>query len=799
MSKVLLYIGDGLGNSAHAMAAIAAARTVCDLTVSVISTNPEAAWLVDHDKIVTGVQDHGAFDRVYASPTLPWLQVNGKRVLPDDVRIPPYSLQEWSEADACFWIARDLGYRGKVPPPAIRQPEPFALDLDGHAEPYVVIAPGFQKGDADSAWKNKAFPRWGNVASALLDNQIKVISVGSASEVEPWMDRADMNLCGKTTLPQFASVLRGASVVIGVDNGATAISAAYGVPTVVLWGPTSMLKNRKDGKRVTNLANPVCQCRPCQFTSRLVECRDNVCMSSIPVASVIRAAVNLLAKEGVVPKAQPAPSHRQTEPGTKPAIVIGCGRSGTNMVLEMLRASGQFNASDAPEDKEVIGRPALPKGYLTKVDTYYFTWSELDAFLEREPDARIVWTWRDPRDMVLSKMRRGVPTELGGDCQGWAGDASPDGCVADIRDAVDIFQRLTASRFADRVRTVKAEDVILKTEETARNLATWLGVDYSPNMLQFPEYVRQPQKRGRYRTIDPGEVAKWKQWQTAYDGWFVKQGIVPTDIWAGLEDVTALLGYEATPQDASDDGFVSAQWQAWDKELEDADLFSLPTNDTMRRMVVMDGDDDFVGCTEPYAAERERILSRFVEHPALDPRASNLATGTWLHKSSEKYLLDACLILRHMPNLKGKRILEIGPAFGGLARMLLMTEPEIEQYVGLGHGKMLMLAREFLKDQGQAVVTNVESLQADADSDFDEFDLVIANADLSETTPAFRRWLAEKVFPKAKAAFIVAGDKQKPEVRQWLDESLHASFAKVETTPYPARPELEQVVFLASR
>lgn len=284
--RVKLYVGDGLGNIVHALPTIQAIqKTGHELTVGVVSSWPDAAGLIDHDKVETepGNYANPAYDRVFCTAILPRLRLADGSYPYAGYEHPPHSLQETSEVEANFWIARQLGYEGPMPMPKIAGP--FESPVEGE---YVVIAPGFQK--AGGVWANKGYSHWLEVATVLW--QVKIVYVGSAADAEPWMDNrkeAWLNLCGKTNLRQLCGVLAKASAVVGPDNGPTALAAALGVKTVVLWGPTSKVKNRKFGRNVVNLSMDSVACRPCQFTGRLATCEDAKCMALIPPSAVVAA------------------------------------------------------------------------------------------------------------------------------------------------------------------------------------------------------------------------------------------------------------------------------------------------------------------------------------------------------------------------------------------------------------------------------------------------------------------------------------------------------------------------------
>jgi hypothetical protein len=200
--------------------------------------------------------------------------------------------------------------------------------------------------------------------------------------------------------------------------------------------------------------------------------------------------------------------------------VIGCGRSGTNMVLEILRGNTFFVASKEPENKTLFKQIQLyPNNYLTKCDTTYFTICEFNTILERNLDLQIIWTIRDPRDMILSKIRRGQPKALGGDCRRVAEDATPIGCLADMEHMFDCYKN-AIEKYGNRVLLVKMEDVITSIEQETKKMCKFIGIEYDPMMCNFVDRIRVTVKKDRYNCLDKGQIGLWKNWATIYDGFF---------------------------------------------------------------------------------------------------------------------------------------------------------------------------------------------------------------------------------------------------------------------------------------
>jgi len=224
-------------------------------------------------------------------------------------------------------------------------------------------------------------------------------------------------------------------------------------------------------------------------------------------------------------------------------VVIGVGRSGTNMALEMLRASGHFNASEPPENKRIFkeGTVFYCKNYLTKCDLTYCRMIEFNATLNTDDDLKLVFTIRDPRDMAMSKLYRGQPYSKGGDCPVVSDDGTPGGCIESIKTAYRFYNHLKANH-KSRFKLVKMEDIILKTEDISRELADWIGFEYNLEMTRFYEYMRENKKKRRYKGIDKTQVGMWKNWQDYYGGFLKKYDM--EEIFRRLDYIVKEFNYE---------------------------------------------------------------------------------------------------------------------------------------------------------------------------------------------------------------------------------------------------------------
>jgi hypothetical protein len=224
--------------------------------------------------------------------------------------------------------------------------------------------------------------------------------------------------------------------------------------------------------------------------------------------------------------------------------VLGCGRSGSNITTEMLRGSPDLRASKGEEDKKLMKRhTTYPANYLAKCDTHYFNAEDILQTAAANPKMHVAWTIRDPRDMAMSKLRRGVPLKNGGDCSSLADDATYEGCLADIRKMAKLY-KVVCDYFGSRVVLVKMEDTLRNPENQAFQLCQTFGIRFHHSMPAFYLRMRNQHKRQRYgNKIDLSQIEMWKNWQGAYNGWLVKKGFDMMALFKELQPEVESFGY----------------------------------------------------------------------------------------------------------------------------------------------------------------------------------------------------------------------------------------------------------------
>jgi hypothetical protein len=212
------------------------------------------------------------------------------------------------------------------------------------------------------------------------------------------------------------------------------------------------------------------------------------------------------------------------------------------MLLEILRASPQLEATEVAEDKNVFYRSEkLPENYLSKCDTVYVPdFGMAKRLLDDNPELRILWTIRDLRDTALSKIYRGQP---GHDSPTLSDDATHEGCIKDLEWMRQIYKFVKAN-YPDRIMVVKMEDVILIFEDTVKEVCNFCQIEYTTGMEDFTSRYRNKHKASRYRGLDSKQVAIYKNLETVYNGFFNSHSINIDSLFSDLKPFQEEFGYE---------------------------------------------------------------------------------------------------------------------------------------------------------------------------------------------------------------------------------------------------------------
>ncbi|TKI68158.1 lipopolysaccharide heptosyltransferase II [Sulfurimonas crateris] len=116
-----------------------------------------------------------------------------------------------------------------------------------------------------------------------------------ADEIESYLASSGVtnytNLAGKTNIKELCSLIGGCSLFVTNDSGPMHVAAAYGVPTVSIFGPTKHTETSQWMNEKSKIVRHDMECAPCM--RRECPLGHHECMKSITADEVIKAVKEL--------------------------------------------------------------------------------------------------------------------------------------------------------------------------------------------------------------------------------------------------------------------------------------------------------------------------------------------------------------------------------------------------------------------------------------------------------------------------------------------------------------------------
>ncbi|MFA6197513.1 MAG: lipopolysaccharide heptosyltransferase II [Sulfurimonas sp.] len=115
--------------------------------------------------------------------------------------------------------------------------------------------------------------------------------VAMANEIEKNLGVPCVNLAGKTTIAELCANIGGLALFITNDSGPMHVAAAFGVPTVAIFGPTKHTETSQWMNEKSTIVRHEMECSPCM--KRECPLGHHECMKSITANEVIEAVKEL--------------------------------------------------------------------------------------------------------------------------------------------------------------------------------------------------------------------------------------------------------------------------------------------------------------------------------------------------------------------------------------------------------------------------------------------------------------------------------------------------------------------------
>ncbi len=160
--------------------------------------------------------------------------------------------------------------------------------------PTLGINPGATYGSAKRWYPEK----FAEVARAFARDYDIVIFGGPnetqmAEDIEARLEGVKVaNMAGKTSVQELCAYIGGLDLFITNDSGPMHVAAAYGVPTVAIFGPTRHLETSQWKNDKSLIVRHEMECAPCM--KRECPLGHHECMKSITANEVIEAAKKII-------------------------------------------------------------------------------------------------------------------------------------------------------------------------------------------------------------------------------------------------------------------------------------------------------------------------------------------------------------------------------------------------------------------------------------------------------------------------------------------------------------------------
>lgn len=183
--------------------------------------------------------------------------------------------------------AYELGYEGEIPKQWVGDwPNDPPRDYSGKTI-------GIHSGCFGGIWEKKKWNHFRRLTTVLLvKGGYNVWNFGTDKERLPLTgpklryQRLDKysDFAGSYTLPETISRMQNCDYFIANDSGLMHIADALGIPTIAIFGPTLVVKNRpvnKDSLVIQASEGWKNDCIPCQYTPNFKFCESNKCLDNV--------------------------------------------------------------------------------------------------------------------------------------------------------------------------------------------------------------------------------------------------------------------------------------------------------------------------------------------------------------------------------------------------------------------------------------------------------------------------------------------------------------------------------------
>lgn len=160
----------------------------------------------------------------------------------------------------------------------------------------------FNPGSGEGQWEARKYLEWEEVLFNLknLYPNLKIVQVGQKGQSERSFKQVDVDLRDCTTVNQLAAIIEKSCFHLSIDTFTMHLAAAFGVPTVALFGSSHAkstgpwVKDKEKAKYILLEAENKMKCKKACYKYTCQKNKDSPCINEIDSFEVFQACYKLL-------------------------------------------------------------------------------------------------------------------------------------------------------------------------------------------------------------------------------------------------------------------------------------------------------------------------------------------------------------------------------------------------------------------------------------------------------------------------------------------------------------------------
>ncbi|HDY87993.1 MAG TPA: hypothetical protein ENH82_07770 [bacterium] len=288
-NKILLGITQGIGNVIMATPLMKALRTL-NLEIDILEGGfkPNATDVLKNMPGVQIITEEEAEKKIYLLGLQTIWPRQGIERFCAQARSAGNIINAWQqgvfahEVEMNMSLAYTLNYKGKIPPLYCHYKKDHRFEREPdkkHVGIHVCRQYHHQ------FYANRALHKPLEIATEIVGAGYNPVIIGHKDCVTE--DQKKEYPVGTTfmdglELEQTAGLIKELDCMINEDGGIMHVTAAMDIPQLILFGPTSNMKNRAWSEKAALIKQGNLSCLPCQFTPRESTCTRNICMDIDP-------------------------------------------------------------------------------------------------------------------------------------------------------------------------------------------------------------------------------------------------------------------------------------------------------------------------------------------------------------------------------------------------------------------------------------------------------------------------------------------------------------------------------------